>query len=60
MPDRSLVVELEDGQLPYRKVGTHRRLQLRDVLAYKERTDADRHAVLDGLTAKAQRLGLEY
>ena len=58
---RSFLVRLlEDGQIPYRKVGTHRRVQLRDVLAYKEHTDTDRRAVLDELTAEAQRLGLGY
>jgi len=55
-----LIRLLEDGQLPYRKVGTHRRVQLRDVVDYKARTDADRRAVLDELTAEAQRLGLGY
>ena len=55
-----LIRLLEDGQLPYRKVGTHRRVQLRDVVDYKARTDADRRAALDELTAEAQRLGLGY
>jgi len=55
-----LIRLLQDGQLPYRKVGTHRRVQLRDVLAYKTRTDADRRTALEEITAEAQRLGLGY
>lgn len=55
-----LIRLLEDGQIPYRKVGAHRRVQLRDVLAYKEGVDTHRRSALDELTAEAQRLGLGY
>lgn len=55
-----LVQMLEDKKLPYRKVGTHRRIRFEDVLTYKEAIDADRRQVLDELAAEAQDLDMGY
>src|SRR5438876_685183 len=49
-----LVGLLESGQIPHRKVGTHRRVLFRDVLAYKHKNDAERLKALEELTAQAQ------
>jgi excisionase family DNA binding protein len=51
-----LVRLLDEGQIPHTKTGTHRRLRLPDVLAYKKVRDAKRSEQLDELT----RLGQEY
>jgi excisionase family DNA binding protein len=53
-----LIRMLERGDLPFRQVGTRRKVQLKDVLAYKARQAAERRRVLDELTAQAEELGL--
>lgn len=35
----TLIDLLEKGEMPYRMVGTHRRVRRSDVLAYRERTE---------------------
>lgn len=51
-----LVQLLEEKKLPFRLVGTHRRVRFEDVAAYKEKIDAERRKVLDQLAAEAQDL----
>ena len=55
-----LVGLLESGQIPHRKVGTHRRVLLRDVMAYKQTNDTERLKALEELTAQAQELNRGY
>ena len=56
-----LIDLLEKGQIPHRKVGTHRRVLFQDVLAYKQRTEAARLKALEALSALDQeRGGLGY
>lgn len=49
---------LEAGEMPYRNVGRHRRIQLQDVLAYKKASDQRSHEAMDELVALSQELGL--
>jgi excisionase family DNA binding protein len=44
-----LVRLLEEGHMPFHMVGSHRRIYLRDLLAYKHRRDNARHEALDQL-----------
>jgi excisionase family DNA binding protein len=52
-----LVGLIEEGKLHCKKVGTHRRVRLADVLAYRDRDDEARNRVLAELSADAQDLG---
>ena len=52
-----LIELLDEGKIPYRKVGPRRRVRLEDVMDYKEAIDQRREAVLDQLVADAQEQG---
>jgi excisionase family DNA binding protein len=49
---------LEEGKIPFRKIGPRRRVLLGDLLRYKEQEEAERHRGLDELVAEAQKLGM--
>lgn len=55
-----LVGLLERGELPYHKVGTHRRVYFQDLLDYRTQRMAQSKAALEALTAQAQKLGMGY
>jgi len=53
-----LIKLLEAAELPYHKVGSHRRIDLRDVVAYRKRRDAERKQALDRIAKEAYEAGL--
>lgn len=58
---RPYVVKLmEEGRLPFKLVGSHRRIHIDDLMAWKRADDERRRKILDELVAEAQELGLGY
>ena len=55
-----LIGLLEEGKIPYRMVGTHRRIRMEHLMAYRDQDDALRKGYLDELTQEAEKLGLGY
>ncbi len=53
-----LVQEIDKERIPHHKVGTHRRLYVRDVLGYKSKRDASRRKNLDDLALAEYEEGL--
>lgn len=45
---------LDEGRVPFRKTGTHRRVRIEDVLSFKEKREKDRRAGLRELSRMTQ------
>src|SRR5438270_6252725 len=52
-----LIRLLDRDEIPYKKVGSHRRLRVDDVLAYRRRRSALRREALGNLTRASQEMG---
>lgn len=55
-----LIGLIDGGKIPYRKVGTHRRIRFDDLMAYKQNTDQQRLQALEELAREAQELDMGY
>jgi excisionase family DNA binding protein len=55
-----MVSLVESGEIPYRKMGSHRRVLAKDVLAYKAKIDEERLKTLAELSEQAQKLKMGY
>jgi excisionase family DNA binding protein len=52
MSRQYLIKLLEKGEIPFHSVGTHRRLYVRDVIAYKAKRDLARRDILNDLARR--------
>jgi excisionase family DNA binding protein len=55
-----LIRLLEEGAIPFRKVGKHRRVRMEDVMAYKTDIDRKREEALAEMTRLAQEHDMGY
>ena len=55
-----LVKLLEEGVIPFKKAGTHRRIKLKHVIKLQKSLEENRNKKLDFLTKQAQDLDLGY
>ena len=53
-----LVKLLDEGAIPYIKVGSHRRIRFKDLIIYQEHRDSKRRKLLDQLIEMTEEAGL--
>ena len=53
-----LVKLLEAGEIPFHRVGRHRRVRMEHLMAYKEKSERQSRAAMDELVALSEELGL--
>ena len=55
-----VIKEIEEGRLPHRKVGTHRRVAFEDLIAYAREMRKRQERALERMAENAHELGLDY
>jgi excisionase family DNA binding protein len=53
-----LIKLVESGKIAFHKVGAHRRIRMKDLIAFQQSRDRDRRQALDDLARKTQEAGL--
>ena len=55
-----VIKEIDEGRLPHRMVGTHRRIEIGDLMEYAKKMRERQRAALDRMAENARELGLDY
>jgi excisionase family DNA binding protein len=55
-----VIKEIDSGRLPHRMVGTHRRVDLDDLMAYARKMRENQAGALERMAENARELGLDY
>jgi excisionase family DNA binding protein len=55
-----VIKEIQQGRLPHRMVGTHRRVLFSDLVAYAKKMREGQQSALDQMAAHERELGLDY
>jgi excisionase family DNA binding protein len=55
-----VIKEIEEGRLPHRMVGTHRRVGFEDLVAYANKMREKQGSALERMADNAHELGLDY
>ena len=55
-----VIKEIEEGRLPHRKVGSHRRVAFEDLVAYAREMRKRQEGALERMAENARELGLDY
>lgn len=55
-----VIKEIEEGRLPHRKVGSHRRIAFEDLMRYASEMHRRQREALQRLSDNAAELGLDY
>lgn len=51
---------IDEGKIPFRQVGTHRRIRFDDLIAYKQKIDNKRLQTIEEFAQEAQELDMGY
>lgn len=55
-----VIKEIDEGRLPHRMVGTHRRIEIGDLMDYAKKMRERQRTALDRMAENARELGLDY